>query len=104
MTRVALVGLGLALALVLAACAEGASSQNLDGRTITNNGTLAVRANLTSAPALGSVVNFGTFRGENAASVIAHIRVHDNVVLNGGIAAGFSEGGIGGRVGATFAW
>jgi hypothetical protein len=48
--------------------------------------------------------NWGTFRGENAASVIAHLRVNDFLVLNGGFASGFQHGGVGGRVGATFAW
>jgi len=48
--------------------------------------------------------NWGTFRGENAASVVAHLRVNDFVVLNGGFASGFNRGGMGGRVGATFAW
>ena len=48
--------------------------------------------------------NWGTFRGENAASVIAHLRVNEFMVLNGGFASGFQHGGMGGRVGATFAW
>jgi hypothetical protein len=48
--------------------------------------------------------NRGTFRGENAASFIAQMRVHENVVLNGGIAAGFAQRGVGGRAGVTFAW
>ncbi|MFZ1883842.1 MAG: YadA-like family protein, partial [Rhodoplanes sp.] len=48
--------------------------------------------------------NWGTFRGENAASVVAHLRVNDFMVVNGGFASGFQHGGMGGRVGATFAW
>jgi len=48
--------------------------------------------------------NWGTFRGENAASVVAHLRVNDFMVINGGFASGFQHGGMGGRVGATFAW
>jgi trimeric autotransporter adhesin len=48
--------------------------------------------------------NWGTFRGENAGSLAAHVRVNDVLVLNGGVAAGFQQGGVGGRFGATFAW
>lgn len=48
--------------------------------------------------------NWGTFRGENAASVIAHLRVNEFMVFNGGFASGFQHGGMGGRMGATFAW
>jgi hypothetical protein len=48
--------------------------------------------------------NWGTFRGENAAAVIAQMRVTDYVVLNGGVAMGFAQGGVGGRAGVTFAW
>jgi trimeric autotransporter adhesin len=31
-------------------------------------------------------------------------RVSDNLVLNGGVAAGFAQGGVGGRAGVTVAW
>jgi hypothetical protein len=48
--------------------------------------------------------NWGTFRGENAAAVLAQMRVSDNIVLNGGMAMGFAQGGVGGRAGVTFAW
>ena len=48
--------------------------------------------------------NWGTFRGENAASFLAQMRVSDNIVLNGGVAMGFAQGGVGGRAGVTFAW
>jgi hypothetical protein len=48
--------------------------------------------------------NWGTFRGENAGAVLAQMRVSDNVVLNGGLAMGFAQGGVGGRAGVTFAW
>ena len=33
--------------------------------------------------------NWGTFRGQNAASFVAQARVSDNIVLNAGVAAGF---------------
>lgn len=48
--------------------------------------------------------NWGTFRGENAAAVLAQARVTDNIVFNGGLALGFAQGGVGGRAGMTFAW
>jgi len=48
--------------------------------------------------------NFGTFRGESAVGLLAQARVSDNIVLNGGISSGFAQGGVGGRVGATYAW
>jgi hypothetical protein len=48
--------------------------------------------------------NWGTFRGENAASFLAQARVNDYIVLNGGVGLGFSQGGVAGRVGATVAW
>jgi hypothetical protein len=48
--------------------------------------------------------NWGNFRGTNAMSFIAQARVSDNIVANAGFAAGFQYGGIGSRVGATFAW
>lgn len=48
--------------------------------------------------------NWGTFRGENAAAVLAQARITDYVVLNGGVAMGFAQGGVGGRAGVTFAW
>jgi hypothetical protein len=48
--------------------------------------------------------NWGTFRGENAASLLAQMRVNENIVVNAGLATGFSQGGVGGRAGVTFAW
>ncbi len=48
--------------------------------------------------------NWGTFRGENAAAVLAQARLTDHIVLNGGVAMGFAQGGVGGRAGVTFAW
>jgi hypothetical protein len=48
--------------------------------------------------------NWGTFRGENAAAVLAQARVNEYIVLNAGLAAGFAQGGVGGRAGVTFAW
>ena len=48
--------------------------------------------------------NVGTFRGESAFGGSAQFRVSDNLVLNAGIGAGFREGGVGARVGATWAW
>ncbi len=44
--------------------------------------------------------NWGTFRGENAMSLGAQMRLNQYVVLNGGVAAGFAQGGVGGRAGA----
>src|SRR5258708_6169891 len=48
--------------------------------------------------------NWGTFRGENAMSLGAQMRLSEHVVLNGGVAAGFAQGGVGGRAGMTVAW
>ena len=48
--------------------------------------------------------NWGTFRGENAASFLAQARISDNIVINGGVVMGFAQGGVGGRAGVTFAW
>ncbi|MEA2912761.1 MAG: trimeric autotransporter adhesin, partial [Bradyrhizobium sp.] len=48
--------------------------------------------------------NWGTFRGENAMSLGAQMRLSEYVVVNGGIAAGFAQGGVGGRAGLTVAW
>jgi hypothetical protein len=48
--------------------------------------------------------NWGTFRGQNAMSLGAQMRLSEYVVLNGGIAAGFAQGGVGGRAGLTVAW
>ncbi|MGY8660839.1 YadA-like family protein [Bradyrhizobium sp. UFLA05-109] len=48
--------------------------------------------------------NWGNFRGQNAASVVAQMRLNDYAVLNAGVGAGFQQGGIGSRVGVTFAW
>jgi YadA-like membrane anchor domain len=59
--------------------------------------------NYTVLRDLGST-NWGNFRGTNAMSFIAQARVSDNIVANAAIAAGFQYGGVGTRVGATFAW
>jgi YadA-like membrane anchor domain len=48
--------------------------------------------------------NWGTFRGENAMSLVGQMRLSQNVVLNGGVGAGFAQGGVGGRAGVTVAW
>jgi len=48
--------------------------------------------------------NWGTFRGQNAMSLGAQMRLSDYVVVNGGVAAGFAHAGVGGRVGLTLAW
>jgi hypothetical protein len=48
--------------------------------------------------------NWGTFRGQNAMSFGAQMRLSEYVVLNGGVAAGFTQGGVGGRAGLTVAW
>jgi trimeric autotransporter adhesin len=48
--------------------------------------------------------NLGAFRGQSAFGGSAQVRISDNLVLNAGIGAGFREGGVGGRVGATLAW
>jgi hypothetical protein len=47
--------------------------------------------------------NWGTFRGQNAMSFGAQMRLSEYVVLNGGVAAGFAQGGVGGRAGLTVA-
>jgi hypothetical protein len=48
--------------------------------------------------------NWGNFRGQNAASVVAQMRMTDYAVINLGVGAGFEQGGIGSRAGVTFAW
>jgi trimeric autotransporter adhesin len=48
--------------------------------------------------------NWGNFSGENAFGGMAQMRISDNFVANAAIGAGFARGGIGGRVGGTFAW
>jgi hypothetical protein len=48
--------------------------------------------------------NWGTFSGENAFGGMAQMRLSENFVANAAVGAGFSRGGIGGRVGGTFAW
>ena len=48
--------------------------------------------------------NWGTFRGQNAMSLGAQMRLNQYVVLNGGVAGGFAQGGVGGRAGLTVAW
>lgn len=48
--------------------------------------------------------NVGTFHGQNAVGANLQVRANDYLVLNGGVGAGFAQGGVGGRVGATLAW
>jgi hypothetical protein len=48
--------------------------------------------------------NWGNFSGENAFGGMAQMRISDNFVANAAIGAGFQRGGVGGRVGGTFAW
>jgi hypothetical protein len=37
-------------------------------------------------------------------SLVGQMRLSQNVVLNGGVGAGFAQGGVGGRAGVTVAW
>ena len=48
--------------------------------------------------------NIGTFRGQTAFGGVFQYRVSENIVLNGGVGAGFGYGGVGGRGGATYSW
>jgi hypothetical protein len=48
--------------------------------------------------------NWGNFSGENAFGGMAQMRISNNFVANAAIGAGFARGGVGGRVGGTFAW
>jgi hypothetical protein len=48
--------------------------------------------------------NWGNFSGENAFGGVAQLRISNNFVANAAIGAGFARGGVGGRVGGTFAW
>jgi len=48
--------------------------------------------------------NWGTFRGENAVGLSGQMRLSQYVVMNGGVASGFAQGGVGGRAGLTVAW
>jgi hypothetical protein len=48
--------------------------------------------------------NWGNFRGTNAMSLVAQMRISPNVVANAGFAGGFQYGGVGSRAGLTFAW
>ena len=48
--------------------------------------------------------NWGNFSGENAFGGVAQVRISNNFVANAAIGAGFARGGVGGRVGGTFAW
>jgi hypothetical protein len=48
--------------------------------------------------------NWGNFSGENAFGGVAQMRISNNFVANAAIGAGFNRGGVGGRVGGTFAW
>jgi hypothetical protein len=64
----------------------------MGGTVLPDNKTYAISA------------NFGTFRGENAFGASAAVRVTDFLVANAAIGTGLARGGVGGRVGATFAW
>jgi trimeric autotransporter adhesin len=48
--------------------------------------------------------NWGNFSGEDAFGGMAQFRVSNNFVANAAVGAGFARGGVGGRVGGTFAW
>ena len=48
--------------------------------------------------------NLGNFQGQNAMSLNAYYRVSPNIVVNGGVGAGFQHNGVGSRVGVLFAW
>ncbi len=48
--------------------------------------------------------NWGNFSGENAFGGMAQMRITNNFVANAAIGAGFARGGVGGRIGGTFAW
>jgi trimeric autotransporter adhesin len=48
--------------------------------------------------------NWGTFSGENAFGGMAQMRISNNFVANAAVGTGFTRGGVGGRVGGTFAW
>lgn len=48
--------------------------------------------------------NWGNFGGENAFGGMAQMRISNNFVANAAVGAGFARGGVGGRVGGTFAW
>jgi hypothetical protein len=48
--------------------------------------------------------NYGTFRGENGFGATAQVRINEYLVVSGGAGVGLARGGVGGRVGATFAW
>ncbi len=48
--------------------------------------------------------NWGNFSGENAFGGMAQMRISNNFVANAAIGAGFARGGVGGRLGGTFAW
>jgi hypothetical protein len=48
--------------------------------------------------------NWGTFRGENAVGLSGQMRLSQYVIMNGGVASGFAQGGVGGRAGLTVAW
>jgi trimeric autotransporter adhesin len=48
--------------------------------------------------------NLANFQGQNAMSLNAYYRISPNIVVNGGVGAGFQHNGVGSRVGALFAW
>jgi hypothetical protein len=64
----------------------------------------ARRQRVAAGQEFANSASFGTFRGQNAMAFGAQLRLSQNVVLNGGVAAGFAEGGVGGRAGVKVAW
>ena len=46
----------------------------------------------------------GFYDGKQAFAMGAGLRLNTNVQLDGGLAVGFDQGEVGGRVGMTFAW
>jgi uncharacterized repeat protein (TIGR01451 family) len=49
---------------------SGAGSKTLNGRTITNNGTLAVSASIANGPSSGAIVNTSGFRTQPASNIV----------------------------------
>ena len=48
--------------------------------------------------------NYGNYNGYSAFGAVGYVRITDNIYVNGGVGVGFEGGGVGGRIGATFAW
>jgi hypothetical protein len=48
--------------------------------------------------------NYGNYNGYSAFGAVGYVKLTDNIYVNGGVGVGFNGGGVGGRVGATFAW